>query len=440
MQPVVAAAADVTTYSYDEARIGAHNVGRLTTAANDAATIRYDHDERGNLISKSWEVDGQAYTQTFTYALHDELLQRSFADGDAIPSASGTYQYDGAGNLKSIPGLISNIVRNAASQPVATAYGNGVSEARSYDANRQWLMAITASSGATVLFEESYTRNAKGLITDVASNRPDGSWHYGYDTANRLTSATNLDNGDFTQTFVYDAADNVTHNSAVGDYLYPAATDPRPHAVTSAGGETYSYDANGNMTSGGGRAITYDGEDRPISIASGVQTVTFVYGPDGQRLKKTVDGQTTLYLGADEEITPDGTHIKHPFVDVRKAGTEINWLHRDHLSSVKLMSDAAGTVISENFYRPYGARSDVQVALGVPRESKGWIGERDDPETGLSYLNAHYYDPVLARFISPDWYNPKRPGVRTAMPTGSTTRSSTRTRVGIRPQRPHQAA
>jgi RHS repeat-associated protein len=38
---------------------------------------------------------------------------------------------------------------------------------------------------------------------------------------------------------------------------------------------------------------------------------------------------------------------------------------------------------------------------------------RDDPETGLTYLNARYYDPILARFISPDWFDPTQPGVGT---------------------------
>ncbi|MGV2976824.1 RHS repeat domain-containing protein [Roseibium alexandrii] len=105
--------------------------------------------------------------------------------------------------------------------------------------------------------------------------------------------------------------------------------------------------------------------------------------------------------------------IKHPAPGVRKAGSEINWLQRDHLSSVRLMTNAAGAIIAENHFRPYGARTDVQLAAGVPRESKGWIGERDDPETGLTYLNARYYDPVLARFISPDWFDPQEPGVGT---------------------------
>ena len=61
-------------------------------------------------------------------------------------------------------------------------------------------------------------------------------------------------------------------------------------------------------------------------------------------------------------------------------------------------------------YRAYG---DKGVDTGLHAESKGYIGERHDPETGLVYLNARYYDPVLARFISPDWWDPNKPGVGT---------------------------
>ncbi|MER8734497.1 RHS repeat-associated core domain-containing protein, partial [Mesorhizobium sp. M0018] len=44
---------------------------------------------------------------------------------------------------------------------------------------------------------------------------------------------------------------------------------------------------------------------------------------------------------------------------------------------------------------------------------KSYIGERFDPETGLLYLNARYMDPVLGRFISPDDWDPTKPGVGT---------------------------
>jgi RHS repeat-associated protein len=40
--------------------------------------------------------------------------------------------------------------------------------------------------------------------------------------------------------------------------------------------------------------------------------------------------------------------------------------------------------------------------LGSHVESRGWIDQRNDPETGLTYLHARYYDSQLGLFLSPD--------------------------------------
>ena len=45
--------------------------------------------------------------------------------------------------------------------------------------------------------------------------------------------------------------------------------------------------------------------------------------------------------------------------------------------------------------------------------SKGWTPERFDAEAGLQYLNARYYDPELAMFVQPDWWEVTEPGVGT---------------------------
>jgi RHS repeat-associated core domain len=45
-------------------------------------------------------------------------------------------------------------------------------------------------------------------------------------------------------------------------------------------------------------------------------------------------------------------------------------------------------------------------ASGCGDEQKGFIGERHDETSGLVYLNARWYDPALARFVSPDWWDP----------------------------------
>jgi hypothetical protein len=54
-----------------------------------------------------------------------------------------------------------------------------------------------------------------------------------------LTATTDTD---ASRSFAHDLGDNMTSNSAVGSYSYPPVSDPRPHAVSSAGGAQYTYD------------------------------------------------------------------------------------------------------------------------------------------------------------------------------------------------------
>jgi RHS repeat-associated protein len=86
-------------------------------------------------------------------------------------------------------------------------------------------------------------------------------------------------------------------------------------------------------------------------------------------------------------------------------------MHRDHLASVRVITDASGAEVERSTYRAFGERARQVVAPGRTPEPTGFIGERHDAETGLLFLNARYYDPVLARFISPDTYDPQKPGV-----------------------------
>ena len=63
----------------------------------------------------------------------------------------------------------------------------------------------------------------------------------------------------------------------MGAYTYPATGSAHPHAVSSAGGTSYVYDANGNMTSAGGLISTYDTESRPTSLSRLIGTESHSY-------------------------------------------------------------------------------------------------------------------------------------------------------------------
>jgi hypothetical protein len=175
-----------------------------------------------------------------------------------------------------------------------------------------------------------------------------------------LRSAANGGAGALAQSFAYSTVGNMTQNSALGSYVYPAPGSDRPHAPLAAGPRDYAYDANGNVTSDGTRAFAWDAFNRLASVGG----VSFTYAPDGTRLKKTSGGAVTLYLGADAERAPDGVWTKYVHPDAVKVGASLTWLHRDHSQSIRLrVRDRRGA--------PYGAVVELSI--------QGDVGERDIP-------------------------------------------------------------
>ena len=86
---------------------------------------------------------------------------------------------------------------------------------------------------------------------------------------------------------------------------------------------------------------------------------------------------------------------------------QVRYQHRDHLSSVALVTDEAGSIVEETGYgawgRPYRPLTNA----------RQFLGERYDADIGLAYLNARYHDVATGRFISPDTLDPTMPGVGT---------------------------
>ncbi|WP_347310848.1 RHS repeat-associated core domain-containing protein [Defluviimonas sp. SAOS-178_SWC] len=87
---------------------------------------------------------------------------------------------------------------------------------------------------------------------------------------------------------------------------------------------------------------------------------------------------------------------------------------RRRAGTARAVTDENGEVTERTAYRPFGEETPLTpvTAVGLP-ETKGFIGERFDDTSGLQYLNARYYDPKLAMFIQPDWWEVTKPGVGT---------------------------
>ena len=75
--------------------------------------------------------------------------------------------------------------------------------------------------------------------------------------------------------------------------------------------------------------------------------------------------------------------------------------HTDHLGSIKAVTNIAGEVVWNAEYLAFGTRFGVSEGSGF-EEWHGFTGKEYDPDTGLYYFNARWYDAELGRFISED--------------------------------------
>ncbi|MBI5793634.1 hypothetical protein HZA87_00910, partial [Candidatus Uhrbacteria bacterium] len=95
----------------------------------------------------------------------------------------------------------------------------------------------------------------------------------------------------------------------------------------------------------------------------------------------------------------------NPSTSSGSATATTSTLHTDHLGSTSVVTDESGIMIELLDYNPYGNERiswSSSSADGSAQSQKTYIGEYSDDESGLSYLNARYYDPARGQFLSQD--------------------------------------
>ena len=133
-------------------------------------------------------------------------------------------------------------------------------------------------------------------------------------------------------------------------------------------------------------------------------TATYTYGPDGERIGKTVGGETVTYCGAGYEVR-DNSPVCFIFLgDFRIAeckNTGVFFLHTDHLQSTNVITDLSGEQAHLYEYEPFGEtvrdEGDADAATAYK-----YTGQEEDEAVGLYYYHARYYDASLGRFIQAD--------------------------------------
>ncbi|MFC5740868.1 RHS repeat-associated core domain-containing protein [Dyella tabacisoli] len=75
----------------------------------------------------------------------------------------------------------------------------------------------------------------------------------------------------------------------------------------------------------------------------------------------------------------------------------VTYIYTDPQGTPLAEADASGNITATFDYRPYGSQ-----ALGDASNGPGYAGHVSDPDTGLVYMQARYYDPAVGRLLSAD--------------------------------------
>ena len=265
--------------------------------------------------------------------------------------------------------------------------------------------------------------------------------------------------------YAYDRSGNRTRRevrlvaSAVQAYRYYPGTD----RLLTDGEFVCGYDANGNLVSRGTHLLVdgepvaaaaapegawaaftdstdvsriaaqgerwdyrYDLQNRLVEVRrNGVAVARYLYDGEGLRIRKErpASGEVTWYqFGPQGELLYEqageqsggGVFRQYVYLQARlfaveegrvdaqggvEGPVERRYLHTDHLGSVTAVTDEAGSLVWAAGYTPFGGTGDPQ---RMGERYALFTGKQFDPDVGLYYFNARWYDPEAGRFISED--------------------------------------
>jgi RHS repeat-associated protein len=194
---------------------------------------------------------------------------------------------------------------------------------------------------------------------------------YGYDSFGNI-----LQNGSFNSSY--------TANNQMFGYIYDAAGD-----LLSNGFNTMTWDAENRITSAGGATYIYDAEGNRVEKQGVGVTDTIYFG--GRPLARYTAGAWT-----DMVYGPNGLIAEVPGNETAQPSYRL----LDYLGTLVGTVASNGILTNPLDYTPFG-----QVFSGSTNDPFKFTGLERDQESGLDHTQFRQYSSTMGRFMSPDPYN-----------------------------------
>jgi RHS repeat-associated protein len=380
-------------YSY-EARDLVEKFDRLS-AGQSTVSFAHQYDNVGNL-TETKEIVGGALTATTSYKYDDLRYYNTQVSQSGIGLADKRVDFTYAADS----GLMREVDRYLGNQLV-------VKTINSYDDFGR-LTGIVHENSTGVISTHGYDYDSLNRLT--AESRDGVSRSFAYDKIDEVKSVS----GSNTESYTYDKNGNRTNAG------YQTVENNR---LVSDGVYSYDYDGEGNRTkrtelaTGKVDEYTWDYRNRLTSVVSKdvygvvIQTVSYEYDVNDLRVKKSIDGKIeNYYLDGDNiAFVTDGVgdrtfHYLYGMeadqVLAQDSPTGMVWSLADRLGSIDVLVNEQGSIVDQRTYDSFGntlSQLDPNVKFRF-----GYTGRESDPETGLYYYRARYFDANVGRFISTD--------------------------------------
>jgi RHS repeat-associated protein len=359
------------------------NYNRVANMVDGTGTTLYDYYAVGSTATlgatELHTVDGPLTNDTITYS-YDELGRRLSSSINGITSS---VTYDSLGRLDTSDNVLGHFSRvydgstHVTPRLQTVNFPNGQTSNYSYfdnSSNHRLQTLQYLRSGSANVSKFDYTYDSEGRIsptwTKQLSVSPAVTSDLTYDLADQLTAVQDTVPGNPPTSFSYgyDFAGNRTSDSVTGYSVNDM------NEITNSG---YTYDLNGNMTSDGVRGFewdaanrltaiihpgnagrsefTYDGLNRRVQITekngSGQVQKQSQFVWDGMALAEERNSGTVV-----KRFLPDGVQVT-----VNSSPNTKLFYSRDHLGSIRSLTNETGTLLGTLDYDAYGSISRAPV-------------------------------------------------------------------------------